>query len=137
VGVSVAPVIPGLNDEEIPRVLEAARAAGATRASWQLLRLPGTVKAVFEERLRAALPGQAERVLHRIRETRDGALDDSRFGVRGCGEGPIAASIASLFRAAARRLGLEDPHPGCGAPGSSGTSPTPFRRPRAQLSLLP
>jgi DNA repair photolyase len=137
VGVSVAPVIPGLNDEEIPRVLEAARAAGATRASWQLLRLPGSAKAVFEERLRGALPGQAERVLHRIRETRDGALDDSRFGVRGRGEGPIAASIASLFRATARRLGLEGPPPGCGAPGSGGTAPTPFRRPRAQLSLLP
>jgi DNA repair photolyase len=137
VGVSVAPVIPGLNDEEIPRVLDAACAAGATHASWQLLRLPGSVKAVFEERLREALPGQAERVLHRIRETRDGALDDSRFGVRGRGEGAMAASIASLFRAAARRLGLEGPPPGCGAPASGGAAPTPFRRPRAQLSLLP
>ena len=56
VGVSVAPVIPGLNDEEIPRVLAAAREAGATRAHWLLLRLPGPVKEVFEERLRAGIP---------------------------------------------------------------------------------
>jgi DNA repair photolyase len=137
VGVSVAPVIPGLNDEEMPRVLEAARDAGATHASWQLLRLPGSVKPVFEERLRHELPGLAARVLHRIRETRDGALDDARFGVRGRGEGPVAASIAALFRSAARRLGLDGPPPGCGAPGPAGTAPTPFRRPRAQLSLLP
>jgi DNA repair photolyase len=135
VGVSVAPVIPGLNDEELPRLLEAARDAGATHASWQLLRLPGSVKAVFEERLRAALPGQAERVLHRIRETRGGALDDARFGVRGRGEGPLAEALADLFRAAARRAGLDRPPPGCGAPGAARA--TPFRRPRAQLSLLP
>jgi DNA repair photolyase len=135
VGVSVAPVIPGLNDEELPRLLEAARDAGATSASWQLLRLPGSVKAVFEERLRAALPDQAERVLHRIRETRGGALDDARFGVRGRGKGPLAGAVADLFRAAARRAGLDRPPPGCGAPGAERS--TPFRRPRAQLSLLP
>jgi DNA repair photolyase len=155
VGVNLAPVIPGLNDEEIPGVLEAARDAGATRAAWQLLRLPGSVKAVFEERLRATLPERAERVLHRIRETRGGALDDSRFGVRGRGEGAHAAAIADLFLAAARRLGLAGHPRGCGAPGGASPevppgggpgrasavpgreAPSPFRRPRAQLSLLP
>ena len=96
VGVNVAPIIPGLNDQEIPAVLEAAAAAGASRAGYVLLRLPGSVKQVFEERLRASLPLQADRVLHRIRETRGGKLYDSRFQIRGRGEGAYSASIHSL-----------------------------------------
>jgi DNA repair photolyase len=128
VSVMVAPVIPGLNDEEIPRVLAAAREAGATRAHWLLLRLPGPVKEVFEERLRAGLPERAERVLHRIRETRDGKLYDARFAIRGRGEGEYARTIAALFDAAAARLGFE---------GAALASPSPFRRPRAQMTLFP
>jgi DNA repair photolyase len=130
VGVNVAPVIPGLNDEEIPRVLAAARAAGATRAHWLLLRLPGPVKQVFEERLRATLPERAERVLHRIRETRDGRLYDARYGVRGRGEGEIARTIGALFDASASRLGFG------GGESAADPRPSPFRRPRAQLSLF-
>jgi DNA repair photolyase len=128
VGVMVAPVIPGLNDEEIPRVLAAAREAGATRAHWLLLRLPGPVKEVFEERLRAALPDRAERVLHRIRETRDGKLYDARFGIRGRGEGEYARTIAALFEASASRLGFQ---------GGERPAPSTFRRPRAQMTLFP
>ncbi|MDB4982580.1 MAG: Radical domain protein, partial [Myxococcales bacterium] len=106
VGVNVAPIIPGLNDQDIPQILSAARAAGATHAGSVLLRLPGSVKAVFEERLRAALPLSVDRVLHRIRETRGGELYDARFGARGRGEGPYALAIQTLFRATARRLGF-------------------------------
>jgi DNA repair photolyase len=106
VGVMVAPVIPGLGDEEIGDVLAAAKDAGATSAGWVLLRLPGPVKEVFEERLRATLPLRAERVLNRIRETRSGKMYDARFGARGTGEGPYAETIAALFEATARRHGL-------------------------------
>jgi DNA repair photolyase len=106
VGVNVAPVIPGLNDQDMPRVMAAAREAGATHAGFVLLRLPGSVKAVFEERLRANLPLQADRVLHRIRETRGGALYDPRFTVRGRGEGIYAEAIKRLFQSTAARLGL-------------------------------
>jgi DNA repair photolyase len=106
VGVNVAPLIPGLNDEDMPRILTAARDAGAKSAGFVLLRLPGSVKEVFEQRLRAALPLQADRVLHRIRETRGGKLYDPRFGVRGRGEGVYSASIRTLFQATTRRLGL-------------------------------
>jgi DNA repair photolyase len=106
VGVNVAPVIPGLSDEEIPRVLAAARDAGADSAGYVLLRLPGPVGQVFEERMRAAMPLRVERILHRIRETRGGALNDSRFGVRGRGEGAYALAIRALFTATAARLGL-------------------------------
>jgi DNA repair photolyase len=132
VGVMAAPVIPGLNDEELPRLLAAAAAAGAQRAGWVLLRLPGSVRQVFEERLRAAFPDRAERVLHRLRETRGGRLYDSRFDIRGRGEGQYAQAIAALFEATARRLGLQT--------GSCGAEPaSPFRRPareEPQLRLL-
>ena len=129
VGVSVAPIIPGLGDEDIGIILEEAKEAGATHAGYVLLRLPGSVKAVFEERLRATLPMRAERVIHRIRETRGGRLYDSRFGVRGRGAGLYAEAIRALFQTTARRLGLCTSHD---------EEPTTFRRPekpRAQLEL--
>src|SRR5262249_27317009 len=81
--------------------------AGATRAGCVLVRLPGSVKQVFEERLRAALPLTADRVLHRIRETRGGQLYDPRFGKRGRGEGTYAEAIRTLFETTAARLGVE------------------------------
>ncbi|HUK66410.1 MAG TPA: PA0069 family radical SAM protein [Anaeromyxobacteraceae bacterium] len=129
VGVLLAPVIPGLNDEEIPRVLEAAAAAGARKAGYILLRLPGSVRPVFEERLRRALPERAERVLHRIRSTRGGALYDARFGHRQRGTGPHATAVAALFEALARRAGLSTDL-------CETDAPTTFRRPRAQLELF-
>ncbi|HSN25168.1 MAG TPA: radical SAM protein, partial [Kofleriaceae bacterium] len=108
VGVMCAPVIPGLNDDQLARVLEAARDAGATSAGWALLRLPGVVKQVFEERLRVSLPLAADKVLHRVRETRGGEkLYDSRFHVRGRGEGVYAQTIAAVFDTACKRLGLD------------------------------
>jgi DNA repair photolyase len=132
VAVSVAPIIPGLNDEDIAKVLTAAREAGATRAHYTLVRLPGPVKAVFEERLRARLPLRAERVLHRIRETRGGALSDSRFKHRMRGEGLYADTIARLFDTAARKVGMR-------MSSVSEAAPTTFQRPTrpsAQLSLF-
>lgn len=130
VGVSVAPIIPGLGDEGIGLILEAAKDAGASHAGYVLLRLPGSVKAVFSERLRATLPERAERVLHRIRETRGGRLYDSRFGSRGRGEGLYADAIRGLFQTTSRRLGLLTSHE---------DQPTTFQRPEkanAQLPLL-
>ena len=130
VGVSVAPIIPGLGDEDIGLILEAAKDAGASHAGYVLLRLPGSVKAVFSERLRLTLPERAERVLHRIRETRGGRLYDSRFGSRGRGEGLYADAIRGLFQTTARRLGLLTSHE---------DQATTFQRPEkatAQLQLL-
>jgi len=106
VGVLAAPVIPGFNDQDVPRVLEAARDAGATSAGWVLLRLPGSTAVVFEDRLRATRPLEADRVMGRVRQTRGGAIYDPRFGVRGRGQGPYAAAIGALFTSTAARLGL-------------------------------
>jgi len=106
VGVNVAPVIPGLSDEDIPKILTAAREAGASSAGYVLLRLPGPVAQVFEERLRATMPLRVDRILHRIRETRGGHMNDPRFGSRGRGEGAYAEIIRGLFHGTAARLGL-------------------------------
>jgi DNA repair photolyase len=115
VGVNIAPVIPGLSDADIPEILERAHAAGARRAGFVFLRLPGSVAKVFEERLRRDLPLRAERVLNRVREARGGKLYDSRWGVRGRGEGTYAEAARALFESTARRLGMnQDCH---GSPG--------------------
>lgn len=106
VSVNVAPVIPGLNDEDIVSILEAAKDAGARSAGMTLVRLPGSVKEIFEQRLRAALPLRAERVLARTREIRGGKLNDPRFGSRMRGEGPYAEAIERLFATTVERLGL-------------------------------
>ena len=130
VGVMVAPIIPGLNDEDMGEVLRAAQAAGATRAGMVLLRLPGPVKDVFEERLRAALPLRADKVVRRIKETRGGKMYDARFSVRGTGEGPYAEAIAALFEQTCAKLGLSS--------GSRHDEPegSTFRRPRGQMALF-
>ena len=106
VGVYIAPVIPGLSDADIPSILEAAHAAGARRAGFVFLRLPGSVKQVFEERIRAALPLRADRILNRVRDARGGKLYDSRFGIRGRGEGTYAEAARALFDSTVRRLGM-------------------------------
>jgi DNA repair photolyase len=106
VAVNVAPVIPGLTDHEIPAILESAAAVGATSAGLVLLRLPWGVKALFEDWLRTHVPERAQRVLNRIRDTRDGALYRSAFGTRGRGTGPYARQIEELFRVSAHRFGL-------------------------------
>lgn len=106
VNVNVAPVIPGLTDHELPAILEAARDAGARRATYIALRLPHTVKDVFIDWLDAHEPGKKERVLSRVREMRGGKLYDSRFGVRGRGEGIFAEQLRQIFDVTTRRLGL-------------------------------
>lgn len=136
VGVNVAPVIPGLNDEEIGTILVAAKDAGAQHAGMVLLRLPTSVAPVFEERLRERLPLRAEKVLRRIREAHGGKLYDSTWGVRGRGEGPYASAISTLFESTATRLGLRtramEPVP------HQEKTPSTFRRPgrTGQLKLF-
>jgi len=107
VGVMTAPLIPGLNDEDMPRVLQAAAGAGARHAGWVLLRLPGSVAGVFEHRLRAAFPDRADKIMARVVDTRGGdALYDSRFGTRQTGRGAYAQAIRALFATTTKRLGL-------------------------------
>ena len=106
VNVLVAPVIPGLNDHEIPAILAAVAEAGAKTASYVLLRLPHAVKDVFTQWLDDHAPGKKARVLDRLRALRGGKLYDSQWGKRMAGEGIFADQIRDLFQVAARRAGL-------------------------------
>lgn len=107
VSVNVAPVIPGLTDRDIPKILEAAADAGARSAAYILMRLPANVKEVFEARIREGMPLTADRILARTREVRGGRLNDPRFGSRMHGEGEYAEAIRTLFEVTARKLGLD------------------------------
>ena len=107
VGVMLAPIIPGLNDSEIPQLLSAARDAGAATAGYILLRLPLTVAPVFEQWLQQHRPQDAERVLARIRDCRQGELSDSAYGQRMSGTGAYAATIATTFNAFAKQRELD------------------------------
>jgi len=107
VRVLVAPVIPGLNESEIPAILQAAREAGAKGAAYVLLRLPLTVAPVFREWLERTLPSRLQRIEGRIRDTRGGKLNNSEFGTRMRGTGEIAEQIRDMFRLFAKRFGLD------------------------------
>jgi DNA repair photolyase len=108
--VMTAPIIPGLNDSEIPAILTAARAAGAEHAGYVLLKLPSTVMPVFLDWLERAYPDKAERVKSLIRSTRGGRLSDSQFGRRQVGTGNMADLIANTFELWTKKLGLNDYH---------------------------
>ena len=107
VRVLIAPVIPGLNDSEIPSILEASKATGASSAGYSLLRLPLAVGPVFIEWLEREQPGRSKKVLDRLREARGGRLNDPSFGSRMIGSGERPDQIAALFRLFRKRHGLE------------------------------
>jgi DNA repair photolyase len=111
VGVLVAPVIPALNDHEIPSVLREAKAAGAQWAGTVVLRLPLTVAPVFEQWLQREAPEKREKVLNRIRALRGGKLNDARFGTRMHGEGIFAEQISRMFEVARRKVGIPEHGP--------------------------
>jgi len=109
--VMAAPIIPGLNDSEIPAILEAARNAGVQRAGYVMLRLPYAVKPIFLDWLERAQPSHRERIVAALRSVRDGELTSSRFGKRMRGEGPRAEQIQQTFQVFAKKLGLTSPWP--------------------------
>jgi len=109
VGVGFAPVIPGLNDHEMEAILEAAQKAGATSAMYVTLRLPLEIKDLFREWLADARPERAARVMSLIRQTRGGKDYDPDWAQRMKGTGPVAELIATRFKAAIKRYGLDAP----------------------------
>jgi DNA repair photolyase len=108
VGIMVAPLIPGLTDEEMPAILQAARDAGAQWAGYVTLRLPYAVKELFDAWLARHFPERRDKVLNRLREMRGGKLYDSRWGLRARGEGEMADQLGALFRAARRKAGFPE-----------------------------
>jgi DNA repair photolyase len=128
VGVMVAPIVPGLTDHEIPRILEAAAAAGAGWAGRVVLRLPHGVKELFDEWLERHYPERREKVLNRLRALHGGKLYDSEWRHRQRGDGFFADQIGMLFEASRRRAGL--------AARGPELSVAAFRRPGAQPDLF-
>ncbi len=106
VGVMVAPVIPGLNEHEIPAILAAAASAGAKHAGFVPLRLPLAVAPLFEDWLDRHEPEKKDKILGRIRGMRGGKLNDSRFGERMSGSGAFAEIINTMFTATCDRFGI-------------------------------
>ena len=107
-GVSLAPIIPGLNDHEIPAISEAAREAGASFAFFTIVRLPHGLPTLFLNWLERHFPGRKDSIEGRIRELRGGKLNDSRFGQRMKGEGAVASQIRALFTISATKLGFAE-----------------------------
>ena len=129
VGVLVSPVIPGLNDHEIPRLVAAAAEAGAGFAFYTLLRLPHAVKEIFVDWLERHFPGRKDKVLGRLQAMRGGKLSDAEFFSRMTGEGVLARQIHDLFEVSRHRAGL--------AKAGPALSTAAFRRPAGgQLTLL-
>jgi DNA repair photolyase len=105
VRVMLAPLIPGLTDEELEAMMTAARQAGATAANYILLRLPGEVSDIFHDWLGTLDPARARRILARLRQMHDGREYDSRWGERMRGSGTLADLLARRYQLASRRLG--------------------------------
>jgi DNA repair photolyase len=97
VNVMLAPIIPSLNDHEIPEILKTVSKAGALSAAYSFVRLNGSIGEIFTDWIQKAFPDRAEKVLDQIREAHNGQLEDTRPGLRMRGEGKIAESIHALF----------------------------------------
>ena len=128
-GISVAPVIPGLNEDDMPELLDRAHRAGARTAAYSLLRISGSLEAVFLERMREAFPERIGKITNRLREVRGGTLSESRFFKRQTGQGPYWELIEQLFALAKRKAGFSE--------DGIGAMPRTFRRPGVeQVSLF-
>jgi len=127
-GISIAPVIPGLNEGDIPELLERAHRAGACTAVATLLRLSGNVEPVFLERMQEAFPDRIGKIVARLREVRSGALTDSEFFRRHAGTGVYWDMVEQLFSVAKRRAGFAD--------DNTDAIPETFRRPGGEQTSL-
>lgn len=127
-GISIAPIIPGLNEDVIPDLLDRARQAGACTATFSLLRLSGSGEQVFLERIGEAFPDRIGKITSRLREVRGGGLTERRFFHRQVGQGRSWEMIEQLFGLSKRRAGFSDE--------SAMDIPRTFRRPCGTQGVL-
>jgi len=104
VRVMAAPIIPGLNSNEVPAIIKAAADRGARGAGFTVVRLNGSIAEIFSDWIHKAFPDRAEKVLNMIRSCHEGSLNDSNYGRRMSGEGQIAKSIHQMFNMAVNRF---------------------------------
>lgn len=105
-GIAVAPLIPGLNDNQISAILIEAKRRGAKSAFMTLVRLPGVVKEVFFQRINEALPLKVNKVRNRILSMKGGRFNRSEFGMRMKGEGVHWEAVKWMFDSTCKKLGL-------------------------------
>ncbi len=105
-GVNIAPLIPGLNDNEIPAILKESASNGALSASYIMLRLPYSVKEIFVNWIEINFPDRASKIINKIKEMRNGKLNESEFGKRFTGEGEQNEAIIKLFKLSCKKYNL-------------------------------
>lgn len=133
VGLALAPMIPGLNDTEIPELVARAKEAGASRAFMTLLRLPAEVEGIFFEQLEQNLPSRSNKIRHAIMAMKDGALNRASFGKRMVGSGARWDAVQWLFESACRKHQIEVGERRMDGGEVRGST---FERPTAQLELF-
>ncbi len=106
VGVMMGPMIPGLNEHEMQRIMKAARDGGATFTAYTFIRLNGAVKLLFHDWLYKNFPDRADKVWHLIEQSHGGKVNDSRFGVRMRGEGNIAQLVSQQYKKYGKLYGM-------------------------------
>jgi DNA repair photolyase len=107
-GVSIAPVIPGLNDDQMADILVRARQAGAQEAFYSIVRLSGSVEPVFLERISAQYPDRIKKITNRLKDMRGGKLNSSVFFERHEGQGSYAEMLEQLFKTSKRKAGFPE-----------------------------
>ncbi len=127
-GLMLGPMIPGLNEHEMPAIIKAASEAGATFSAYTFIRLNGAVKLLFHDWLYKNFPDRADKVWHLIEEAHGGKVNDSEFGRRMRGEGNIAKLIADQYKAYTKKYGLQHERLGLDC--------TKFKRPGEQMKLF-
>lgn len=127
-GVMLGPMIPGLNDHEMQRILKAAADHGATFTAYTFIRLNGAIKLIFHDWLYKNFPDRAEKVWNQIEQSHDGKVNDSRWGIRMRGEGNIAEMVAQQYKKYGRLYGLNAERWDLDC--------TKFRRPGGQMNLF-
>ena len=127
-GVMLGPMIPGLNEHEMPRIMKAASEAGATFSAYTFIRLNGAIKLLFHDWLYKNFPNRADKVWHLIEQSHGGKVNDSQWGRRMRGEGPIASLVAQQYEKCTKRYGLNQER--------WELNTTQFTRPGQQLGLF-
>ncbi len=127
-GVMLGPMIPGLNEHELQRIMKAAADNGASFTAYTFIRLNGAIKLLFHDWLYKNFPDRADKVWHLIEQSHDGKVNDSRWGVRMRGEGPIAQLVAQQYKKYGERYGMNAER--------WGLDTSKFRRPGGQASLF-
>lgn len=105
-GIMMGPMIPGLNEHEMQRIMKAARDNGATFTAYTFIRLNGAIKFLFHDWLYKNFSDRADKVWHHIEHSHDGKVNDSRWGVRMRGEGPIAKLVADQYKKYGKLYGM-------------------------------